>query len=46
VRAVLVDSDVLLEMLTEDPRWWKWSANAVGEYAERAVLAINPIIYA
>ena len=43
---VLVDSNVLLDVVTEDPRWCDWSAGALEEQAEDAVLAINPIIYA
>ena len=43
---VLVDSNVLLDVLTEDPRWLAWSAEALEDQAESAVLAINPIIYA
>lgn len=44
--AVLVDSNVLLDVLTEDPRWFSWSAPALARYADEAVLAINPMIYA
>ena len=44
--AVLVDSNVLLDILTEDPTWWTWSASALARSAETTVLAINPIIYA
>ncbi len=43
---VLVDSNVLLDVLTEDPRWYQWSADALARQAERDVLAVNPIIYA
>lgn len=43
---VLVDSNVLLDVLTEDPNWLSWSADALADQAERDVLAINPIIYA
>jgi hypothetical protein len=43
---VLVDSSVLLDVLTDDPRWSPWSTQALAEQAERDVLAINPIIYA
>ena len=43
---VLVDSNVLLDILTEDPQWYRWSAEALEEQAESAMLAINPIIYA
>ncbi len=43
---VLVDSNVLLDVLTEDPRWSSWSMNPLAEQGDRDVLAINPIIYA
>ncbi len=43
---VLVDSNVLLDVLTEDPRWSAWSTEALAAEADRDVLAINPIIYA
>ena len=43
---VLVDSNVLLDVLTEDPRWASWSMKALAEQGDRDVLAINPIIYA
>jgi predicted nucleic acid-binding protein len=46
VNRVLVDSNVLLDVLTEDPAWFEWSAGALEELAEDHVLAINPIIYA
>ena len=44
--AVLVDSNVLLDVVTEDPRWFDWSSEALARCAEEATLAINPIIYA
>ncbi|MEP7000485.1 MAG: type II toxin-antitoxin system VapC family toxin [bacterium] len=43
---VLVDSNVLLDVFTEDPTWFDWSASALEEHAETSVLMINPIIYA
>jgi predicted nucleic acid-binding protein len=43
---VLVDSNVLLDVLTEDPRWFAWSSGALAREAEDDVVAINPIIYA
>lgn len=42
----LVDSNVLLDVLTEDPQWFEWSSSALEEQAERSVLVINPLIYA
>ena len=44
--AVIVDSNVLLDVFTEDPEWYEWSASSLADQAERAVLIINPIIYA
>jgi predicted nucleic acid-binding protein len=43
---VLVDSNVLLDIFTEDPTWFDWSANALAERTEHSILVINPIIYA
>jgi predicted nucleic acid-binding protein len=37
---------VLLDILTEDPRWAQWSESALAECADDSVIAINPIIYA
>ena len=44
--AVMVDSNVLLDLMTEDARWLSWSAEAVERAADRFRLVINPIIYA
>ena len=41
----LVDSNVLLDVLTEDPAWVGWSTEALATAAESGPLAINPIIY-
>jgi hypothetical protein len=43
---VLVDSSVLLDLVTEDPVWCEWSSRALLELAETAVLVINPVVYA
>lgn len=45
-RGVLVASDVLLGVATNDPNWGEWSARVLAEVAEHASLMINPIIYA
>jgi hypothetical protein len=44
--AVLVDSNVLLDVLTEDPRWFGWSSSALARCADQADLVINQIVYA
>jgi predicted nucleic acid-binding protein len=46
VGVVLVDSNVILDVLTEDAQWLGWSAEALAQAAEVDILAINPIIYA
>ena len=43
---ILVDSNVLLDVLQEDKRWFAWSARQLAECAEQAGLVINPVIYA
>ena len=43
---VLVDSNVLLDVATEDPKWAEWSSRSLREVADSAPLAINPIVYA
>jgi predicted nucleic acid-binding protein len=43
---VLVDSSVLLDVMTRDSRWAAWSEEKLAWHAERDLLAINPIIYA
>jgi predicted nucleic acid-binding protein len=43
---ILVDSNVILDILTEDPQWFEWSAQQLREYANQEELVINPIIYA
>jgi predicted nucleic acid-binding protein len=42
----LVDSNVLLDIATEDPQWYGWSEQALVDAADSDRLAINPIIYA
>ncbi len=44
--AVLVDSNVLLDIMTEDERWFEGSAAALEKAADLERLVINPIIYA
>lgn len=45
-RGVLVDSNVLLDIATDDPKWSAWSGGALAECAEHTTLFINPVIYA
>jgi predicted nucleic acid-binding protein len=43
---VLIDSNVLLDLMTEDEQWYSWSAEAIDRAADRCRLVINPVIYA
>lgn len=42
----LVDSNVILDVLTEDDEWLDWSSSRLAESASTGMLVINPIIYA
>lgn len=42
----LVDSNVLLDILTVDPTWGEWSESALTAARDEGQLVINPIIYA
>jgi predicted nucleic acid-binding protein len=43
---VLVDSNVLIDVMHEDPRWGSWSSQALAAAGASAPLVINPLIYA
>ena len=43
---VLIDANVLLDILTDDPRWRSWSEEKVLAVIETDQAAVNPIIYA
>ncbi|GAA4167511.1 type II toxin-antitoxin system VapC family toxin [Gryllotalpicola koreensis] len=44
--ATLVDTNVLIDVLTDDRDWADWSEAALAAAIERGPLVINPIIYA
>ncbi|MGH9093182.1 MAG: type II toxin-antitoxin system VapC family toxin [Acidimicrobiales bacterium] len=44
--ATLVDSSVLLDVLTNDPTWGGWSREALARSGDEGRLVINPIVYA
>ena len=44
--ATLVDSSVLLDILTQDPSWFDWSSRALAEAADGSRLVINVVVYA
>ena len=44
--ATLVDSNVILDVATQDEEWFDWSGAMLSDAAERGPLVINLIIYA
>lgn len=46
MKRVLVDANVLLDVLTDDPQWYGWSAAQLDACAAQSELCINPIVYA
>jgi predicted nucleic acid-binding protein len=43
---VLVDTSVILDIVTEDGEWLEWSSSALERAASSSRLVINPIVYA
>jgi hypothetical protein len=43
--AVLVDSNVVLDILTNDPAWAAWSTSQLALAGNTSRLVINPIVY-
>jgi hypothetical protein len=46
VSPTLVDSSVLLDVISGDEEWLDWSAAALARAADTSPLVINPIVYA
>ncbi|HTE62384.1 MAG TPA: type II toxin-antitoxin system VapC family toxin [Solirubrobacteraceae bacterium] len=42
----VVDSSVLLDVFTEDPRWGSWSQARLTEAAQRGALVLNAVVLA
>jgi predicted nucleic acid-binding protein len=43
---LLVDTNVLLDVLQDDPQWFEWSIGQLRAQAQVHGLVINPVIYA
>lgn len=41
---ILVDSSVILDVLTRDHRWFEWSAGQLQHFESLEDLAINPLL--
>ncbi|HUT53944.1 MAG TPA: type II toxin-antitoxin system VapC family toxin [bacterium] len=46
MRRALVDSNVLLDVITHDRKWFAWSSATIARLADEHMLVINPVIYA
>ena len=43
---IFIDTNVLLDLVTDDPAWADWSQHQLNAAALRDRLAINPVVYA
>ena len=43
---ILIDTNILLDVVTDDPAWADWSQQQLNIAASRDRLAINPVVYA
>lgn len=46
MKETLIDSSVLIDVLTCDDKWLEWSASALEAVMNESIVVINPIIYA
>ncbi len=44
--SVLVDSNVLIDIVTDDPKWCDWSSSMLAKFLDEDIVKINPIIFA
>jgi predicted nucleic acid-binding protein len=42
----LVDTNVLIDVLSDDPNWRSWSEDRLGERSDEGPLLINEVVYA
>lgn len=45
MNGILVDSNIIIDVLTDDPKWSSWSSRALASAADAGPIVINPIIY-
>ncbi len=46
MKGVLVDSNIVLDIFLNDPKWADWSESKLDEYDQLGILYINSIVYA
>ena len=45
MKGVLVDSNIILDVFLDDPKWADWSESKLEEHEQYAILYINSIVY-
>ena len=45
MKGILVDSNIVLDVFLNDPKWADWSESKLDEYDQRGILYINSIVY-
>ena len=45
MKGVLVDSNIVLDVFLNDPKWADWSESKLDEYDQLGILCINSIVY-
>lgn len=45
VDPVLIDSNILIDIFTDNPEWYKWSRDNLTYLSQMTSLHINPVIY-
>ena len=45
MKGVLVDSNIVLDVFLNDPKWAGWSESKLDEYDQLGILYINSIVY-
>jgi len=45
MKGILVDSNIVLDVFLNDPKWADWSESKLDEYDQLGILYINPIVY-
>ncbi|MDY6967260.1 MAG: type II toxin-antitoxin system VapC family toxin [Spirochaetota bacterium] len=42
---ILVDSNIILDIFLDDPKWANWSESTLERYSQSTTLYINPVVY-
>lgn len=45
MNGIIVDSNIILDIFLNDPKWANWSEAMLVKYSQNAPLYINPVIY-